>query len=446
MEPGATAARRRRRVYSPAAGHPGPFEWCARVSSATHRRQPRQSGPQVPVGRSAAGCWSSARATVERVDATLPDERWPSLLGADPRGWLLASDEPAARWSALTELLDVDPGRPEAVAAHAATLADRGTRALLDRIPEWEVDNHLSGHSSPGFAPNLLTLLADLGVRAGDDERVERLLDAFMAHPDAHGRFMSLSATRTAPTPVWGALLCDTHAVTDVLVRFGRADEPRVVRALDRMSADLVATPQGLAWPCLPHPVTGFRGPGRVGDACPQVTLEAVRTWARLPSDRRPEHAADAARTAVRVWARRGDAKPYMFGHGRQFTTVKWPTFWYDAFAVLDAVGRFPETWSGPTADPVDRRSVAELVACLVAYNVGPDGTVTPRSCYRGFSGWSFGQKVTPSAFATARVAVVLRRFDELTEDVAAVDVAELASSRGGTGRPVPPRTTAPRT
>jgi hypothetical protein len=88
-----------------------------------------------------------------------------------------------------------------------------------------------------------------------------------------------------------------------------------------------------------------------------------------------------------------------------------------------------------------DRRSLAELVACLVTYNVAPDGTVTPQSVYRGCVGYSFGQKKTPSPTATALLAAVVRRFEDLTDEIADVDVMALDSSKGGSGTPIAPRT-----
>jgi len=48
---------------------------------------------------------------------------------------------------------------------------------------------------------------------------------------------------------------------------------------------------------------------------------------------------------------------------------------------------------------------------------------VTPRSCYQGFAGFSFGQKKVPSPFATARLAVVLRRFDDMAAEIAGINV-----------------------
>ena len=76
----------------------------------------------------------------------------------------------------------------------------------------------------------------------------------------------------------------------------------------------------------------------------------------------------------------------------------------------------------------------------LVAYHFDLDGTVTPRSCYQGFAEHSFGQKKRPSGFATARLTRLLRRFNDLAADARNIDVARLASSKGGTGQSVLPK------
>ncbi|MBI2861559.1 MAG: hypothetical protein HYX89_01940 [Chloroflexi bacterium] len=368
-----------------------------------------------------------------------------SLLGTDPRPWLLESVEPAARWVALTHLFDRTDDDPEMIAAREQVLSDPRTQELIARLPEWEVDTNFSGHMSPGFAPNLLQLLADMGVRGGDDPRIERLLDKMLAHQEENGRFASFGrsghgSNGQLPEPVWGSLLCDSHAIIEALVRFGRTEDPRTQAGIERMAADLADTAQGRGWLCIPPWVSGFRGPGRKVDFCPQVTLEALRTFARLPAARRPSGLLDAARVSLRAWRMRGDEKPYLFGHGYQFKRVKWPTFWYDVHWVLDTLGRYPELWRDTAAGPEDRRALAEMAACMVAYNFGPDGTVTPRSCYQGFSNFSFGQKKHPSPFATARLATVLRRFNDLAQDIQAIDVRRLSSSKGGTGVPVPPK------
>lgn len=369
----------------------------------------------------------------------LSPEPWLRLFPADPRPWLLESGEPAARWTTLTELLDRDPSDADVRAAKRALLADPGTRDLIARLPDWEKEIVASGHNSPGYAPNILHLLADRGIAAGDDPKVERFLDQLSAHQDVEGRFQALSRWRGQPKPHWGTLLCDNHLIADALVRFGRADDPRTRRALERMAADLATTAQGPGWPCIPDPVTKFRGPGKRADFCPHVTLEALRAFGRLPAAQRPAETLDAARTSLRAWRVRGEEKPYLFGHGRQFKTVKWPAFWYGSLWVLDALSLHPGLWRGRGARGEDRQALAEIAACLVAYNIGPDGRVTPRSCFKGFERFSFGQKKMPSAFATARVCAVLRRLGSLAESIASVDVRALSSSKGGTGTALPP-------
>jgi hypothetical protein len=369
--------------------------------------------------------------------------------GVDDAGviaWILASCEPAARWIAHAHLLDGAEHERAAAAERALLLADPATEALIDRLPDWEAGAAFSGHQSPAFAPNLLGLLADMGVVGGDDPRIERLLDDLLRHQLPDGRFATFATSRVTPEPAWASLLCDHHAITEILLRFGRGEDPRVVRALQTMAEDLSTTDQGRAWPCRRDPVSRFRGPGRVHDACPQVTLEALRAFSHLPAARRPAELDDVARVSLRIWRRRADEQPYMFGHGCRFKIVKWPTTWYDLHGVLDTLGRYPALWRGPGADPDDRRALAELVACLIAYNVAADGTVTPQSCYRGFEDYSFGQKKRPSPFATARLLQVLRRLEDLAAEAADVDVTALASSKGGTGTARPPRIRPPAT
>jgi hypothetical protein len=364
---------------------------------------------------------------------------WRQLVGHDPVRWLLDAGEPAARWVTLTAILDRDPGDPAVQAAHRDVIADPATRALAARLPDWASGARLSGHSSPAFAPNLLNLLADMGAAAGDFGEIEQVLDSMLAHQESSGRFPSYAPARGSEQPVWGALLCDSHAVLEVLVRFGRAHDSRVQAGLERLAADITSTAQGPAWPCLPHSASGWRGPGRKDDFCPMVTLQALRTFARLPPAQQPAGLLGAARTALRAWRARATEKPYMFGHGRQFKTVKWPPAWYSAYAVLDTLGRCPPLWHGPHADPADARALAELAACLAAYNLSADGTITPRSTYRGFEGYSFGQKKSPSPFATALLLAVLHRLDDLAPTAVTVDIQALPSSKGGTGTAVPP-------
>ena len=363
-----------------------------------------------------------------------------TLERPDPTEWLLAAEEPAARWIALTRLLGIAEDTPKAAAAREAVVRDPGTHALIALLPDWETAAEVSGHDRPLLATNLLDLLGEMGVREADDPRIGRLLDQMLAHADESGRFQMCGFERGGDTPRWGALLCDTHAIADVLLRFGRGEDPRVRRALDAAVADLAKTDQGLAWPCRPATGGSWRGPGRASDCCPQTTLEALRAFSWLPADERPPVLAEVAHTSLDVWRSRATRKPYLFGHGRQFKQVKWPPTWYGAYEVVDTFGRLRAVWSGPDARTEDRHSLAEIAACLLEYNVSLDGTVTPLSAFKGFEAYSFGQKKQPSAVATALVWAALMRLEPIAEEIASVDVRALDSSKGGSGTPMPPK------
>ena len=337
-------------------------------------------------------------------------EAWLDLLPADPRPALLESAEPSARFVTLTAVLGVPEQDPEARAARAVVVADPGIRTLVERLPEWGPGLTFSGHNSPGFPPNLLRLLHSLGVRAGDFAPIERLLDRMLRHQAEDGRFLTPGGTTGGGKAAWASLPCDHFAILEVLLLFGRRDAPGIDDALERMRETFGETAQGPGWLCLPDPVAKWRGPGRKGDVCLQVTIEALRLFALVPASDRPRRTAEAARTVLGAWRRRGAEKPYMFGHGRRFVDGKWPPTWYDASAVLQALAAYPSVWKNRDAAAEDRHSVAEILRALAA-TFGPDGTVTPRSCYKGFEDWSFGQKKLPSPWATARLCGILRSF-----------------------------------
>lgn len=376
--------------------------------------------------------------------STAPNEPDPARFLGEHAGevlaWLLEPDEPFAVWATLTGVRGLGPDDEAVRRAREAVVADARVRELAEGLPEWGVDADVSGHHSPAYLPNRLNLLADMGVLAGDIAAVDVRLDELLEHQDGSGRFLAYGRLPGRPKPEWGSLLCDTNVITDVALRFGRGEDPRVAAALTRIVADASRTPQGRAWQCVPERTSLWRGPGRKADACPQVTLEGLRALSHLTPDRRPSWLAEAAATPLAIWRRRSEERPYLFGHGYQFKSVKWPNFWYDVLWVLETVGRYPEVWSGPGARDEDRRAAAEMAACLIAYNFDPDGRVTPRRTYKGFGGFSFGQKKTTSPFATARALAALMRFAPIVDEIAAIDVASLPGSIGGSGSPVQPK------
>jgi hypothetical protein len=262
--------------------------------------------------------------------ANVPDPRIERLIGTDPTEWILGSDEPYAHWVALTRLRDEPRDSERALETRSAVVADKDVGWIVEDLPAWGSLDDVPGHHSPKFLPNSLNLLADMGVRKGDFERVDELLEGFLNHQDKDGRFESLGKAPGHPDPEWGSLLCDTNVIAYLLMRYRMQDDDGVERAVQRMFKDVAKTPQGRAWQCVPQTTSRWRGPGRKADVCPQVTLEGLRVLSRIPAEERPAWTLDAARTPLEVWRRRSDERPYAFGHGYQFKSVKWPNFWYD--------------------------------------------------------------------------------------------------------------------
>jgi hypothetical protein len=339
-------------------------------------------------------------------------EPWLDLLPADPRPALLESGEPWARFTALTRVLGAPGDDGEVRAARAAVIAHPAVRAMVRGLPAWGPGLAFGGHNSPAFPPNALRLLHALGVRAGDFARIEGILDAMLARQADDGRLLTPGGT-TGSSAKWASLPCDHFAILEVLLLYGRAGAKAVGEGLARVRDTFSGTPQGQGWLCIPDPVAKWRGPGRKADACLQVTVEALRLFALVPGSARPRGLESAARTILGAWRARSREKPYFFGHGRRFIEGKWPPTWYDASEVLEVLAAYPAAWKGSAAASADRKAAAEIVRGLASV-FGPGGMVTPRSCYKGFEDWSFGQKKVPSDWATARLCGILRPYSAL--------------------------------
>ncbi len=112
-------------------------------------------------------------------------------LGVDPRPWLLASPEEPARWIALDSLAAPPVDDAALAAARRAAVASDTVQDLVARLPPRGDGAGASGHESPGYLPNLLQLLADLGVRAGDLQAVDDAVDALETRQFDDGRLAS---------------------------------------------------------------------------------------------------------------------------------------------------------------------------------------------------------------------------------------------------------------
>ncbi|MCX8007180.1 MAG: winged helix DNA-binding domain-containing protein [Coriobacteriia bacterium] len=349
--------------------------------------------------------------------------RLAGLFGPGIVDWILASDEPAARFVARTRIVALPEHDATAAADRTASIATKAVRDLVDTMPRWNADAY-ERRDSTRYLPNALLMLHDLGVRAGDFARVDAALESLLASRDRRGRFVRPGPVDAAAS---SGALCDAHAVLEVVLRFGMRSDERVERALEQALIDVRRSEIGRAWCCEARHRP--RLPWRFScDMCPHATVLALRAMALLPERERPPLADDAARSLLAAWRRRAELRPSGFGHGYQFAAVKWPHLWYDALAVIEAVGPYRTAWSGPSHDPEDRRSLAEVAAALVAANTDAEGRVVPQRAAAGFRDISWGRTGEPSPLATAIVRAALEAISDLASEVAAVDAGGLSA------------------
>lgn len=345
------------------------------------------------------------------------------LLSEATVEWILACDEPAARFVARTRILHEPESSPLVEADRQASIATRIVHGLVETLPAWGSEA-FERRDSVRHLPNALLLLHDLGVRSGDFPRVDAALESVLEHHDRHGRFLGAQAA-ASQGPAQAATLCDSHAVIEVALRFGLRDDPRVERALEQMLLDMRRSDLGRAWCCEARRGRLRLFGSRECDLCPHATVLALRALALLPSRELPPLAEDAARTLLAAWREREAARPSGFGHGYQFAAVRWPHLWYDALSVVEAVAPYPRVWSEHDGDHLDRQALTQIAALFVDANTDEHGRVVPQRVAPGFRDLSFGRKSEPSPLATAVVRAAFMPLATLARDIAAAVVEQ---------------------
>ena len=116
-----------------------------------------------------------------------------------------------------------------------------------------------------------------------------------------------------------------------------------------------------------------------------------------------------------------------MFGHGKNFRLPRAPFFWYNIGTILDSCRHYPEL--------VKTTAFKELVAVSLL-EFTPKGKFVPKTVYRYFSEYSFGQKKEPSPWMTLFLSRIYKQAVEFHPDiihfVKEIDATKLKGSKGG--------------
>lgn len=165
---------------------------------------------------------------------------WKSQLNNDPLPWLLELSDPGVRYLALRDLVGLSPDDPQLLAARRSAHAGGPIASILDNM-------HPKGYwvkPGAGYNPKYfsavwsLTMLAQLGASAAQDERIARacanILDKALT---PHGQF-GFNGTSS------GTVDCLQGNLCAALVMLGYEDA-RLEQAFDWMARTV--TGEGLA-------------------------------------------------------------------------------------------------------------------------------------------------------------------------------------------------------
>jgi hypothetical protein len=165
---------------------------------------------------------------------------WKDQLKNDPLPWLLEADSPGVRYLALRDLMDTPADDAELKAARSAAHKEGPIAAVLS---EMEAEGYWVQPGS-GYNPKYrstvwsLILLAQLGARVEDDERIERACAYYIDHAFNPGGQIS---TLGSPS---GTVDCLQGNMCWALTELGSTD-PRLQTAFEWMARTL--TGEGIA-------------------------------------------------------------------------------------------------------------------------------------------------------------------------------------------------------
>ena len=213
-------------------------------------------------------------------------------MGTDPLPWLLEPENPSARYSALTGLLDRPADDPDVLAAQAAIPGWGAARAILDA--QWPEGYWIA--PGIGYSPKYkatvwqLIFLAALGAprtEAVDRACVHVLSDSRL--PD--GRF---SAKKTAQ----GAIACLGGNLLRALMQLG-FDDPRMMESTEALAKMVIRD----GYRCRYNALRDRDGvwPQRMRDGLPCAwgAIKVLGAFAEVPGEQRSPAVQDAIETGA---------------------------------------------------------------------------------------------------------------------------------------------------
>jgi hypothetical protein len=292
---------------------------------------------------------------------------------------------------------------PKVIASRQAIFKHPKVMGLVHELAEWP-GYPLKRHNDADHLIHKLAFLADMGLTKGDPG-IEKIITRILALESLEGPFQIVMNVhpryggRGEDQPVW--MLCDAPVVLYSLIKLGLGEHPKVQMAVDY----LVSLIRKNGWPCAVSSELGkFRGPGRKDDPCPYANLVMLKIMALIPTYREDYASRVGLETLLELWARRKQARPYLFAMGSHFSRLKAPLIWYDILHVLDVLSQFPVLR--------DDSRFRDLVSVMDG-KADVTGRYKAESVWMAWKDWDFGQKVEPSYWITLVAHRILNRINQ---------------------------------
>jgi hypothetical protein len=326
-----------------------------------------------------------------------------NVLKADPRDWLLETDNPSVRYFALTQLLDKPVNHPSVKKARREIMKTGAVPNILFRQDEggyWGTADDFYVRAKYRGTVWQLIVLASLGADGGDS-RVARACEFILnrSQDKESGGFAYRGTVKGGLHA--GVLPCLTGNMVFSLIRFGYLDDPRIQRAVDwivryqRFDDAADKAPSG--WPYEREPCWGKH-------TCHMGVVKALKSLAEIP----PPSRSDSVRRTIqsgaeyllkhRIYKRSHDlssiAKPAWVKFG---FPLMWSTDALEMLAILVRLGY---------RDDRMREAVD-----LVISKQDEQGRWRLESTFNGRFQVNIEQKGKPSKWVTLKALTVLKGF-----------------------------------
>ena len=242
-------------------------------------------------------------------------------------------------------------------------------------------------------------LLLDIGFDT-KDEGMKRIAEKILSNQSEQGAFLSnLQISKSyggTGLPKSGWMLCDFPVLLYFLIKMGYEKDHRVKNAINY----LINLCDENGWRCKGS-FEKFRGPGRKEDHCPLATLYALKVFSILPEYHNEQFVINGINAMCYHWRISNERKIYMFGMGKNFRKLKYPTHWFDIVHVVRVLVNFE--YAKRT------KEFKEMIEILQSKKT-EDGDFIPESVFMVYKGWDFGQKKTPSSSLSHVIKDILDR------------------------------------